>query len=116
MMALGLISATDLKEAGLTLTDLDDSTLVGRTATSVHTGVARRDVLFQADKYFDNGLMHPGHLIAVDHAEKAVVLAIRGTSNFDVRTVDIQPLLDLCFLDPHRLGSVSQSGLALRCR
>lgn len=84
MTALGLITPQDLSEAGLELPDFADSELVGLTATAVHTGVARDDVLFQADNYFDNGLMNPGHLVAVDHSRNAVVLAFRGTSNLDV--------------------------------
>eukprot|EP00035_Acanthoeca_spectabilis_P008521 m.155180 g.155180 ORF g.155180 m.155180 type:complete len:380 (-) comp14398_c0_seq1:850-1989(-) len=84
MTALGLITPQDLSEAGLELPDFADSELVGLTATAVHTGVTRDDVLFQADNYFDNGLMNPGHLVAVDHSRNAVVLAFRGTSNLDV--------------------------------
>eukprot|EP00035_Acanthoeca_spectabilis_P008523 m.155220 g.155220 ORF g.155220 m.155220 type:complete len:537 (-) comp14398_c0_seq5:213-1823(-) len=106
MTALGLITPQDLSEAGLELPDFADSELVGLTATAVHTGVTRDDVLFQADNYFDNGLMNPGHLVAVDHSRNAVVLAFRGTSNLDDALTDL-----VCVAEPFLYGTDGHAGM-----
>ena len=87
MMALGLISPKDLREAGLELQDFANPLLVDTTAVAVHTRIAPKHVLYLdgRERGSDGGLLHPGHVISIDHASKAVVFAIRGTANFDVR-------------------------------
>jgi hypothetical protein len=58
-------------------------------AISVHTGVAVEDIkLLYAESNNDRHVLH--HFVAVDHATKSIVLALRGTLSLSGAIVDMQ--------------------------
>eukprot|EP00035_Acanthoeca_spectabilis_P007920 m.146358 g.146358 ORF g.146358 m.146358 type:complete len:581 (+) comp14140_c0_seq3:403-2145(+) len=104
MMALGVLEPSELAAAGVTVSDVADLDRVNRTAFEVHTGVLQRDVLVHLKSpSVESG---PGHLVLVDHAQKAVVFAIRGTACFDDALTDL-----LADTVPFLFGTVGHRGI-----
>jgi hypothetical protein len=65
-------------------------------AISVHTGVPVEDIkILYAETNNDRHVLH--HFVAVDHATKSIVLALRGTLSLSGAIVDMQGMAaDYC--------------------
>lgn len=61
--------------------------LVTRTRISEHIGVPEEDIVV-LDVDYDGDVQHLRHIVAVDHVNKKVVLAIRGTFSIGELVVD----------------------------
>jgi hypothetical protein len=86
--------------------DLDASHFVGDslTAVALHTRLPEEDIKFVYagnENDYEQHVLH--HFVSVDHAEKSVVLAIRGTLSLSGAIVDMQGMAaDFCSGKAHK--------------
>jgi hypothetical protein len=73
-------------------------------AISLHTNIPEEDIQFVFSRYEDDHDKHVlHHFVALDHMEKSVVLAIRGTLDLSGVIVDIQGMAaDFCYGKAHK--------------